>query len=169
MTKELFNAFSHLNESDLVWRSDGLRSFFEYADLGIREATGGRVIAQLVRAAAPPTWPGTGWHYHGARFHIVAMRSGWARFMYEDRDTLVKAGDWVHQRPGIRHCLYDWSPDMCFLEVVGPADFTTVQLDGGPADIPQPGRFQAAATEEIKRKLGEILTACSGSRVGMFA
>lgn len=135
--KDLVNQFSHLNEAALTWRQDGLRAFFEYADLGISAATGGRVRAQLVRATTtPPEWPGTGWHYHGARFHIVAMRTGWARFMYETEDTLVQAGDWVHQRPGIAHCLHNWSPDMCFLEVVAPADFTTIPLEQGPCAVP---------------------------------
>jgi hypothetical protein len=30
----------------------GLRSFFEYRDLGIEQATGGRVVAHVIRAAA---------------------------------------------------------------------------------------------------------------------
>ena len=52
------------------------------------------------------------------------MLKGWARFMYEDKETLVEAGDCVHQRPGIVHYLFDYSPDMEYLEIVGPADFT---------------------------------------------
>ena len=43
---------------------------------------------------------GTGWHRHEAKFQIVIMTKGWAKFMYEDKETLVKAGDVVHQRPG---------------------------------------------------------------------
>ena len=43
--------------------------------------------------------------------------------MYGDKDTLVEAGDCVHQRPGIVHYLFDYSPDMEYLEIVGPADF----------------------------------------------
>ncbi len=30
----------------------GLRSFFEYRDLGIKEATDGQVVAHVIRAAA---------------------------------------------------------------------------------------------------------------------
>lgn len=48
------------------------------------------------------------------------MMKGWARFMYEDKPTLVKAGDVVHQRPGIVHYLYDYSPDMEYMEIVRP-------------------------------------------------
>ena len=35
----------------------GLRSFFEYRDLGIKEATQGRVVAHVIRAARGPSSP----------------------------------------------------------------------------------------------------------------
>lgn len=63
------------------------------------------------------------------------MTRGWARFMYEDQETLVKAGDCVHQRPGVRHYLFDYSPDMEYIEIVSPADFTTIDV---PAVCPVP-------------------------------
>ena len=100
------NTFSHVKEGDTAFVSDGLRDFFLYRDLGIAKATGGKVIAQLVRANKPPE-AGTGWHRHTADFHIVIMLKGWARFMYEDKLTLVEAGDCVHQRPGVVHHLFD--------------------------------------------------------------
>jgi quercetin dioxygenase-like cupin family protein len=128
--------FSHVKPSDTGWRSDGLRDFFLYRDLGVEQATAGRVIAQLVKANKPPE-KGTGWHRHVADFHIVLMIKGWAKFMYEDKDTLVAAGDCVHQRPGIVHYLYDYSPDMEYLEVVGPSDFDTIDALG-PCPIPAP-------------------------------
>jgi quercetin dioxygenase-like cupin family protein len=128
--------FSHVKPGDTAFRADGLRDFFKYRDLGITEATNGKVIAQLVRANAAPE-KGTGWHYHGAEFHMVLMLKGWAKFMYEDKETLVAAGDCVHQRPGIVHYLFDYSADMEYLEVVGPADFTTTDV-AGPCAVPAP-------------------------------
>lgn len=128
--------FSHVKPGDTEFRQDGLRDFFIYRDLGIAEATAGKVIAQLVRANNAPE-KGTGWHRHEAEFHIVIMLKGWARFMYEDKNTLVSAGDCVHQRPGIVHYLFDYSPDMEYLEIVGPADFTTVDMPA-PAEVPAP-------------------------------
>ncbi len=107
-----------------------------YRDLGIAAATNGQVVAQLVKANMAPE-EGTGWHRHEASFHIVIMLKGWARFMYEDKETLVKTGDCVHQRPGIRHYLFDYSPDMEYLEIVSPADFTTVDVEG-PCPVPMP-------------------------------
>ena len=64
------------------------------------------------------------------------MTKGWARFMYEDKPTLVEAGDVVHQMPGIVHYLFDYSPDMEYLEIVGPADFGSVPVEHGPAPVP---------------------------------
>ena len=128
--------FSHVKPGETAFESAGLRDFFQYRDLGIAQATAGKVVAQLVRASNAPE-QGTGWHYHEADFHIVIMLKGWARFMYEDVETLVAAGDCVHQRPGIVHFLYDYSPDMEYLEVVGPADFNTVDMPA-PAEVPDP-------------------------------
>ncbi len=128
--------FSHVKPADTAWRGEGLRDFFLYRDLGIADATHGRVVAQLVKANSAPE-KGTGWHRHEAQFHIVFMLKGWARFMYGEQSTLVEAGDVVHQRPGIVHYLYDYSPDMEYLEVVGPADFGTVDVDG-PCPVPPP-------------------------------
>lgn len=120
--------FSHVKPDDTAYHV-GLREFFRYRDLGIAEATDGQVVMQLVQANAPPE-AGTGWHYHEANFHIVMMLKGWAKFMYEDQETLVSAGDVVHQRPGIRHYLFDYSPDMEFLEIVSPAKFTSIPVEG---------------------------------------
>jgi quercetin dioxygenase-like cupin family protein len=128
--------FSHVRPGDTAFVGQGLRDFFLYRDLGIAAATKGRVIAQLVRANLPPE-KGTGWHTHQADFHIVLMLKGWAKFMYEDKETLVAAGDCVHQRPGIRHYLFDYSPDMEYLEVTGPADFGTTDIEP-PFEVPAP-------------------------------
>lgn len=127
--------FSHIKPGHTEFLPGGLRDFFLYRDLGIAKATNGKVIAHLVKANEAPE-DGTGWHYHIAEFQIVIMTKGWARFMYEDKSTLVEAGDVLHQMPGIVHYLYDYSPDMEYLEIVGPADFATVTVDIGPAEVP---------------------------------
>ncbi len=128
--------FSHVKPGETDYRGEGLRDFFLYRDLGVAEATAGKVLAQLVKANLAPE-KGTGWHRHEAEFHIVIMLKGWARFMYEDQETLVAAGDCVHQRPGIVHYLFDYSPDMEYLEIVGPADFATVDVPA-PCEVPAP-------------------------------
>lgn len=136
--------FSHVKPGDTEFKGAGLRDFFASRDLGIAEATGGKAIAHLTRAVNDPE-KGTGWHYHVADFHIVIMLKGWARFMYEDKNTPVSAGNCVHQRPGIVHYLFDYSPDMEYLEIVSPADFNTVEVPG-PCAVPDPSRWPAAMT-----------------------
>ena len=140
MLESSVTRFSHVKPTDTEFKEEGLRDFFKYRDLGIGDATGGKVLAQLVKANQAPE-KGTGWHRHEAEFHIVIMLKGWARFMYGTTETLVSAGDCVHQRPGIVHYLFDYSPDMEYLEVVGPADFTTVDVKG-PCAVPAPGAWK---------------------------
>ena len=140
--------FSHVRPGDTEFKGEGLREFFAYRDLGVADATAGNVLVQLTRAQNAPE-KGTGWHYHVADFHVVIMLKGWARFMYEDKETLVAAGDCVHQQPGIVHYLYDYSPDMEYLEVIGPADYKTIDVEG-PCPVPDPGLW--SSTREVRRE-----------------
>ena len=126
--------FSHVKKEDSQFLPGGLRDFFLYKDLGVAKASKGKVIAHIAKANLPPQ-DGTGWHYHVAQFQIVYMLKGWARFMYEDKVTLVSEGDCVHQRPGIVHYFFDYSPDMEYLEIVAPADFGSIPVEG-PCEIP---------------------------------
>jgi mannose-6-phosphate isomerase-like protein (cupin superfamily) len=133
--------FSHIKQNDTPWRADGLRGFFEYRDLGIKDATGGKVICHLVRAVKAPT-EGTGWHIHVLDFQIVIMNKGWAKFMYGDKSVTVEAGDVVHQQPGLIHYLYDYSPDMEYTEICGPADFGSLEVHGHNVEVPPPSDWR---------------------------
>ena len=83
--------FSHVKPADTEFKGGGLRDFFLYRDLGIADATSGQVICHLVKANPDlPPEEGTGWHKHLCDFQIVIMTKGWARFMYEDKETLVR-------------------------------------------------------------------------------
>jgi len=134
--------FSHIKPNDTEWGADPfadkdrIRDFFEYRDLGIMYATDGLVNAQLVRAKTPPE-TGTGWHTHQLTFHIVYMLKGWAKFMYNDVETLVEAGDCVHQTPGIVHYLFDYSMDMEYLEICSPGNFGTTTVSAPLLHITQ--------------------------------
>ena len=104
--------------------------FSHIATWGSSTPPHGRLRVQLVRAArkASEAKGGTGFHMHTADVHVVYMVRGWAKFDYDGVDTLVEAGDCVHQRPGIVHNLYDWSDDMEFMEIIAPADFVTTEI-----------------------------------------
>ena len=41
----------------------------------------------------------------------------------------------MHQRPGINHYLFDYSTDLEYLEVGGPANFGTVDMPA-PCEVP---------------------------------
>ena len=106
----------------------GLRSFFEYRDLGIRQATEGRVVAHVIRAADGEAFSGQA-HLHETRFQLVYVLKGWIEFEYEGQGVVrLEAGSCVHQPPGIRHREIGHSPDVEMLEVVMPGDFKTVEV-----------------------------------------
>ena len=115
---------SHLK--DAAFESEGLRAFFEYRDLGIKTATGGRVGAHVIRAKAGAGHGGTGWHRHGLELQLVYILKGWVRFDYEGvGEVLLEAGACVHQPSGIRHVEIGHSDDVEILEITLPAEFGT--------------------------------------------
>jgi len=106
----------------------GLRAFFEYRDLGIRAATGGRVAAHVIRAAEGTEFASQP-HLHETSFQLVYVLKGWIEFEYEGQGSVrLEAGSCVYQPPGIRHRELGHSADLELLEVVMPADFKTVEV-----------------------------------------
>jgi len=117
---------SHAKDAEFV---SGLRSFFEYRDLGIKEATEGRVAAHVIRAVPGAPFNGTP-HRHGVAFQLVYVLRGWVEFEYEGQGVVrLEPGSCVHQPPGIRHRELRHSDDLELLEIVMPADFTTQEVD----------------------------------------
>ena len=107
----------------------GLRSFFEYRDLGIQQATQGRVDAHVIRAAAGQEFSSQP-HLHHTQFQLVYILKGWIEFEYEGQGAVrLEAGSCVYQPPGIRHRELGHSPDIEMLEIVLPAGFTTEEVD----------------------------------------
>lgn len=106
----------------------GLRSFFEYRDLGIRDATDGRVVAHVIRAAAGTEFSSQP-HLHDTTFQLVYVLKGWIEFEYEGQGIVrLEAGSCVHQPPGIRHREIGHSEDVEMLEVVLPGVFETHEV-----------------------------------------
>lgn len=107
----------------------GLRSFFEYRDLGIGQATGGQVVAHVIRAAAGSEFSSQP-HRHETTFQLVYILKGWIEFEYEGQGRVrLEAGSCVHQPPGIRHRELGHSDDIEMLEVVMPGGFKTELVD----------------------------------------
>ena len=103
----------------------GLRSFFQYRDLAIKEATAGLVVAHVIRAV-PGKHAVPQRHHHEVNFQMVYVLKGWIKFHYEGvGEVTLTAGSCVHQPPGIRHTELAHSDDVEMLEIVMPADFKT--------------------------------------------
>jgi quercetin dioxygenase-like cupin family protein len=117
-------SISHADASE--FRDDGLRPFFQYRDLGIRDATNGAVLAHVIRAK-PGMQLHPERHHHEIQFQMVYVLKGWVKFHYEGvGELMLKAGSCVHQPPGIRHTELAHSDDLELIEIVMPADFQTV-------------------------------------------
>jgi quercetin dioxygenase-like cupin family protein len=119
--------FSVSHAKDAVFEH-GLRAFFAYRDLGVREATQGQVVAHVIRAVDGADFAGQP-HRHDTRFQLVYVLKGWIEFEYEGQGIVrLEPGSCVHQPPGIRHRERAHSSDLELLEIVMPADFTTEEL-----------------------------------------
>ena len=132
-------AFSVNHRAHSTFVKRGLRSYFEYRDLGIRRATRGKVVAHVIRAR-PGKAPHGRWHRHDCDVQFVYVLKGWAVFEYEGVGRVrMKSGTCFYQPPGIRHREIRHSKDLEMIEVVAPADFRTVSLEK-PAARKSPGR-----------------------------
>lgn len=119
-------AVSHVR--DAVFER-GLRAFFEYRDLGVHAATGGAVVAHVIRACQGGVFSSQP-HLHRTSFQLVYVLKGWIEFDYEGQGRVrLEAGSCVHQPPGIRHQELGHSDDVELLEIVMPGDFTTEVVD----------------------------------------
>ena len=128
-TKQTEQKFSVVHAGETEFRRNGLRPQFEYRDLGINAATGGRYNAHVIRGTKLGE-PPIGLHEHTSiDFQMVYILKGWMKFRYEgEGEVRVESGACILQPPGIRHAVLDWSEDLELIEITSPADFTTEML-----------------------------------------
>ena len=108
---------------------NGRRAFFKYRDLGVTDATGGRMRAQVTSTTAPME-RATGWHYHTCEIQFVYMLRGWVDLEFEGgRKVRLEAGDSVMIPGGAPHQEILTSDDFEILEVSVPAEMGTVNCD----------------------------------------
>jgi quercetin dioxygenase-like cupin family protein len=125
MSSETFVA-SHARDAHF---ERGLRAFFEYRDLGIKQATDGRVVAHVIRAGGGSDFSSQP-HLHDTQFQFVYVLKGWIEFEYEGQGVVrLEAGSSVYQPPQIRHRELGHSPDVELLEIVMPGEFATREVD----------------------------------------
>jgi mannose-6-phosphate isomerase-like protein (cupin superfamily) len=121
-------AISHHREED--FRADGLRTYAQYRDLGIADATHGLAQAHVIRLQGPCNPAEVSkLHYHDVEFQMVYVLKGWVKtYMEGQGETLMQAGSAWTQPPRIKHLIMDYSDDVELLEVILPAEFKTVEL-----------------------------------------
>ena len=129
-TKQLFS----VSRADEAVFKTGLRSFMEYRDLGIEQATHGQFRAHVIRikkeAAGDHALHTTGLHRHLCDFQMFYVLKGWIKLVYEGQgEHTFHAGDCVLQPAGIVHNELDCSDDVEVLEVYSPAVHQTVVVD----------------------------------------
>jgi mannose-6-phosphate isomerase-like protein (cupin superfamily) len=115
---------------DAEWK-EGARGFFEYRDLGIKDATNGAFNAHVIRLKDPSSHGlrGTGQHVHELDFQMFYVLKGWIKFTYEGRgEVTFQAGDSCLQPPGIVHDEIECSDDIEVIEITSPANFKTTSV-----------------------------------------
>lgn len=118
--------------ADTPFTKDGPRADVEYRDLGLAEATGGRIGAKHIRAIMP--FPKeTGWHWHDMTGHFIYVLKGWITFRFEGvaEPVTVEAGGCLSQPAGVAHNVVARSDVLELIEINLPASFGTMDL---PAD-----------------------------------
>ena len=125
--KQRFNV-SHFRPED--FRTDGLRSYAKYRDLGIADATHGLAQAHVIRLQGPCNPADVSkLHLHHVDFQMVYVLKGWVKTYLEGQgETLMREGSAWTQPPRIKHLIMDYSDDVELLEVILPAEFKTVEL-----------------------------------------
>ncbi len=112
----------------------GLRQFFAYRDLGVKDASAGAYAAHVIRAV-PGQYPAAQWHTHALGFQLVFVLRGWVEFEYEDIGRVrLEPGASAYQPPGVKHREIAHSDDLEMLEVTSPANFKTEVVDEGMVD-----------------------------------
>ena len=117
-----------------VFEREGLRADAEYRDLGLADATGGRIGVKHIRAIKPLPAP-TGWHWHDMSAHFVYVLRGSLTFRFAgvQGDVVVHAGSGLSQPAGVAHNVVARSDDLEVLEINVPAVYGTWALDAPPA------------------------------------
>jgi quercetin dioxygenase-like cupin family protein len=120
-TKKAFAA--HARDANWVV---GLRPYFKYRDLGIKDATDGKVLAQVIKANQSCEGP-MGYHSHVLDFQMTYLLKGSALIDFEEVGQVrVEAGDAWYQPPGVKHEVLEYSEDFEVIEIAMPAEFPTV-------------------------------------------
>ena len=113
---------------DSRFHREGPRAFVEYRDLGMAEASDGRISAKHIRAIVPFEKE-TGWHWHDMTAQCVSVLKGWVEFKFDGVPDSVRvvAGSCLSQPAGVAHNVVQQSDDLELIEINMPADYVTME------------------------------------------
>jgi quercetin dioxygenase-like cupin family protein len=127
-------AHARISEPVLV---KGRREFFNYRDLGVAEASGGAMRAQVMTSSQGMSRP-TGWHYHECDGQFVYVLKGWVDLEFEDGRTIrIGEGDSLYIPGFVRHNEIRTADALEILEVSVPGQMGTT-----PCDAPEGWKAQ---------------------------
>jgi len=107
----------------------GRREFFKYLDLGVADASDGKMKAQIMKATQGLSEP-TGWHYHECDSQFVYVVKGWVDLEFETGEKIrVDEGHSLFIPGGLRHNETATADELEILEVCTPAHMGTVPCD----------------------------------------
>ncbi len=107
----------------------GRREWMKYRELGVTEASGGRIRAQVTSATQGLSAP-TGWHVHLCEGQFVYMLDGWVDLEFAGGKVVrIAEGDSMYIPGGTPHNEVATSDRFELLEVSVPADMGTEPCD----------------------------------------
>ena len=107
----------------------GRRDWMKYRELGLTEASGGRIRAQVTSASQSLSEP-TGWHIHLCEGQFVYMLAGWVELEFAGGNVVRLAeGDSLYIPGGTPHNEIRTSESFELVELSVPADMGTEACD----------------------------------------
>ena len=122
------------------FKARGLRDYFIYRDLGIAEASNGRIVAQINKASRALTEEGE-LHHHVLTHQWNLVLQGSAVMKFEGTGMVqIDEGCAFYMPPNIKHTFVSCTDNFITMEICTPADFGTEEDDPSTyhedADVP---------------------------------
>ena len=128
LVRERSDDFVVAKKSEAVY-VEGRRDWMKYRELGVAEASAGRIRAQVTSASQGLSEP-TNWHVHLCEGQLVYMLDGWVDLAFAGgRIVHLEAGDSIFIRGGTPHNEVATSDSFELLEVSMPAEMGTEPCD----------------------------------------
>ena len=113
----------------------GRRAWIKYRELGVSQASGGALRAQLIIAEPGENQP-TGWHLHHCDMQFLYVLKGAIHIAFNPDDVIrLQAGDSVMIPGGTMHMELGQPEGAEVLELSVPADMGTEQCSPPWADV----------------------------------